>query len=370
MQSFKQFRLSKYKEILRMHLNLLTLLFCLIASPAKSQGPVNTMPNMDDSLAVTRWLKKKNVPSLAVGYIQNDKIKTIKMFGELQPGIPSQEKAVFNVASITKTITTMVTLNLVNAGKWKLDEPVAQYFTDPDIRDDPRSRQLTTRNILTHRTGFPNWRTELPGGKLAFQSDPGTRYQYSGEGFEYLRHALENKFHRPLDKLADSIIFTPLGLTDTRFTWNVADDHRFAYPFDAAGKQLEIIRNTMPNAADLLKTTINDYCKFVLWILDGAGLKKDLFEEMVSHQVERKPGTYMGLGWVLYDPVGNSEYAMSHGGHDPGVHTIAIILPKSKRGLVIFTNSDNGIQLYPDLLNYYLGAQGQAIVTIETKKYP
>jgi len=264
----------------------------------------------------------------------------------------------------------MVTLNLVSSGKWQLDEPVAHYWTDPDIKDDPRSQRLTTRDILTHRTGFPNWRSQLPGGKLAFQFDPGTKYQYSGEGFEYLRQALENKFHRGLDQLADSIIFKPLGMADTRFTWNAADDRRFAYPYDADEKLLEITKNTMRNAADLLKTTIPDYCKFIHWMLNGGGLKKSLFREMSSHQVETKADAHMGLGWAVYDPVGNGEYAISHSGHDAGVHTIVIILPKSKRALVIFTNSDNGRQLFPDLVSDYLGAQGQAIVAIETKKKP
>jgi CubicO group peptidase (beta-lactamase class C family) len=348
----------------------LAMPFCLMVSLLKAQPPIAKALDMSDSLAVITRLNEERIPAIAVGYIENGRIQTIKVFGELRTGIRAPVDAVFNVASITKTITTMVTLNLVNSGNWKLDEPLANYFTDPDIKDDVRSRQITTRDILTHRSGFPNWRTELPAGKLAFQFDPGTRYQYSGEGFEYLRHALENKFRKSLDKLADSIIFKPLGMNNTSFKWNVADEGRFAFPFDAARVQLETVKNTVPNAADLLKTTIQDYCKFILWILNGGGLEKKLFKEMASHQVERKANSYMGLGWVIYDPVGHSEYALSHGGHDPGVHIIAIILPQSKRGLVIFTNSDNGIKLYPTLLDHYLGATGRAIVDIETKKNP
>lgn len=326
----------------------LTFLFILTVSLSKAQQS-NPVPDMNDSLAVLKWLKEKRIPALAVGYLENGEIKHMRVFGQLRAGIPAPVDAVFNVASVTKTITVMVALGLVNAGKWKLDEPVARYFTDPDVKDDPRSGSLTTRDILTHRTGFPNWRSELPDGKLAFQFDPGTRYQYSGEGFEYLRHALESKFLRSLDQLADSIIFKPLGMAGTRFTWDAADERRFAYPFDPDEKQLEVVRNTEPNAADLLKTTLADYCKFIAWVLKGAGLNEALFAEMASHQAVRKADSYMGLGWVIYDPVGKGEYALSHGGHDPGVHTLAVVLPKSQRALVIFTNSDNGIRIYPDL---------------------
>jgi CubicO group peptidase (beta-lactamase class C family) len=70
---------------------------------------------MNDSLAVTSWLKEKHIPALAVGYIENGKIKSIYSYGELRVGVPVSRSSIFNVASITKTITIMVTLNLVNA---------------------------------------------------------------------------------------------------------------------------------------------------------------------------------------------------------------------------------------------------------------
>lgn len=345
------------------YLSLLLLFLCTHIVKAQD-APVN----LKDSAAVIGWLQKSKIPALGIAYIENGRVKTMKLYGDLKPGVPAPINAIFNVASITKTITNMVTLNLVNTGKWALDEPVARYWTDPDLKDDQRSRQLTTRDILTHRTGFPNWRSQLPGGKLAFQADPGTKFQYSGEGFEYLRHALENKFQRTLAQLADSIIFKPLDMKDSYLTWNDDDQNRFAYPFDKDMKPLEPIKNTQANAADLLKTTIPDYTKFLQWMLNGGGLSKKLFAEMAGRHVQTKPGVYMGLGWAVYYPIGNNEYAISHGGHDPGVHTMTVIFPKSKRALLIFTNSDNGMQLYPGLFAGYLGKQGQAIVDIETKK--
>jgi len=59
---------------------------------------------------------------------------------------------------------------------------------------------------------------------------------------------------------------------------------------------------------------------------------------------------------------------LSHSGVDPVVNTIAFILPKSKRGLLIFTNSDNGPLIYTELVKTYLKEQGQAISDIEIKK--
>ncbi|WPV02785.1 serine hydrolase domain-containing protein [Mucilaginibacter sp. cycad4] len=347
-----------------------SFLLLMLTSLVYAQDKTDTVPNMNDKAKVVAWLKEKHIPALGLAYIEKGKLQSLKVFGDLKPGTPANDEALFNVASLTKPIVTMVTLNLVNAGKWQLDEPLFHYWTDPDIKDDPRSQKLTTKDILNHRTGFPNWRSQLKDGKLAFQADPGTKYGYSGEGFEYLRHALESKFHRTLGQLADSIIFKPLRMRSTSFTWNDKMESRFAVPADGNGKPLKIPKNTEANAADLLKTTVGDYGRFLVWVLKGGGLSKDLFGQMIDKQVEIKEHVYMGLGWSVYDDLGDGEYGISHGGRDPGVNTIVFILPKSGRGMLIFTNSDNGSQLYAPFVKAYLKQQGQAILNIELKNKP
>jgi len=122
----------------------------------------------------------------------------------------------------------MLTLKLVQSGQWNLDEPLALYWIDPDIAHSPYLWRLTTRYVLSHQTGFPNWRTDDGSGKLTFKFEPGTNSSYSGEGYEYLRRALESKFHQPLDKLLDSVLFKPLGMNDTRYWGPDLDTSRFA----------------------------------------------------------------------------------------------------------------------------------------------
>ena len=75
--------------------------------------------------------------------------------------------------------------------------------------------------------------------------------------------------------------------------------------------------------------------------MEGANISEELFDEMVTVQVQTKKVS-MGLGWELYQNFSNGEYAMIHTGGDPGVKTIAILLPKSKRGLLIFSNGESG----------------------------
>ena len=311
-------------------------------------------------------LKENNIPTLGLGIIQDGKLTQINVYGTLDGKKVAPYNSLFNVASLTKPVTAMTVLRLVSLGKWNLDEPLYKYFTDPDIAKDPRSKKLTTRLVMSHQTGFPNWRWMNKDNKLNFEFDPGTKYQYSGEGFEYLRKAIENKFHKSLEELAKEFIFQPLGMNDTGYIWNEKKNaERIVIGFDKDGKPYDIVKNKTANAADDLVTSVEDYSKFLIAVMNNELLSPAVFEDMKTKQIETKKNKYFGLGFEIYD-LGNNEIALSHGGSDRGVNTIAFILPKTKQGLVIFTNADNGYKIYEPIMNQYFGTAGKKIVEIET----
>ncbi|WP_129746501.1 serine hydrolase [Flavobacterium anhuiense] len=321
----------------------------------------------DNDQETEKWLNENNVPALGIGIIADGKLKQVKVFGELKKGISAPYNTIWNVASLTKPVTAITVLKLVSAGKWDLDEPLYKYWTDPDIAKDPYLKLLTTRIVLSHQTGFPNWRSFNESKKLDFKFKPGTQYQYSGEGFEYLRKALEKKFHKTLDQLASELVFEPLKMTDSQLIWNDKIDlSRYAINYDKNGNAYEPTKNKSANAADDLLTTIGDYGRFLSSVINSEGLSKKVFEDMISHQVQTKKNKYFGLGFEIYD-LGNENYALSHGGADQGVQTIFILLPKTKQGLVIFTNVDDGYKVYENIVVHYLGENGRKIVDIETK---
>jgi len=321
----------------------------------------------DNDIEIEKWLKENKVPTLGLGIIENGKLRQVKVFGEISKGISAPYNTIFNIASLTKPVTAMVALKLVSLGKWNLDEPVYKYWTDPDIANDPRNKKLTTRIILSHQTGFPNWRYLNKDKKLNFQFDPGTSYQYSGEGLEYLRKALENKFHKTLDQLASELIFKPLKMNDTRYIWDKnVDTTRLAIGYDKDGNAYETIINKTANAADDLLTTIEDYGKFLVSVMNGEGLTKKVFDDMTTNQVASKNGKHFGLGFEIYN-FDDGNTALTHGGADKGVQTIVFIFPKTKQGLLIFTNVDDGYKVYEKLLVHYLGDYGKKIFEIETK---
>lgn len=323
----------------------------------------------NDKNETERWLKQKGIPALGIGYIEEGKIKQISVFGELEKGESAPINTIWNVASMAKPMTALVALKLINAGKWDLDEPVYKYYTDPDVAYDPSSKLLTTRIILSHQTGFTNWRGNYEDGKLKFEFEPGTSYQYSGEGYEYLRKALESKFNKPLEKLASELIFKPLKMNETRFVWdNKIDSTRFAKWHNEKGELYETFQRTTASAADDLLTTVEDYSRFLVHILNGAGLSEVLYKEMTACQVRINDYQYWGLGWWIDENINeNKDFALVHGGDDIGVHTIAFVVPKTKQALLIFTNSDHGTDAFAEILVKYLGENGHGIMEVEMK---
>ena len=326
------------------------------------QAQQNEKAIIDYQTKVKSWLTEYKVPAVGIGIIDDGVTRQIMVFGDLKKNDPAPYNAIFQVASLTKPVTAMLTLKLVSMGQWQLDEPLYKYWTDPDVIDDPRHLKLTTRHILTHQTGFDNWRWNNPSKKLTFNFDPGTKFKYSGEGFEYLKHALEHKFNMSLDNLADSILFKPLQMNDTWYVWNDnIDTTRYAVPHDTIDDTFGIPKNKKAYASDFLKTTIEDYCKFATTFMNGKGLAKDVYNDMIKPQSTVSDYESFGLGWDIMKDLNNGEYALMHDGDDEGSHTIVILLPKSKRGLVVFTNGEQGDEVIKKVIKESLDI-GQEIV--------
>lgn len=325
-------------KIMKTIITTFIALFMLTGSAFAQTDTVHTNLLKD----IPAWMAEYHVPCVGVGIIENGQIKWVKNFGDLQAGHPAPENTLFNIASQTKPVTAMLTLKLVETGQWDLDEPLAHYWIDPDIAGDPYLMKLTTRFVLSHQTGFPNWRSDNGGTKLKFRFEPGTASGYSGEGFEYLRRALESKFHQPLNILMATYLFKPLGMKNTQYWSENLDITRFAMWHDGQGKRYATSIQTSVNAADDLITTIEDYSKLGTYAMKLANECNPVYADMVKPQRRTKPGNASGLGWGLVDGLPGGAYAIQHGGSDIGVRTMAVFLPGSKSGVVVMTNADNG----------------------------
>lgn len=135
----------------------------------------------------------------------------------------ANDETVFRAASLSKPVLAWIALLLVKEGRLDLDRPFSTLPEPPltslpdwaDLADDPRWKAITARHVLTHGTGFPNWRRQLPDRRLRILFDPGTRFSYSGEGYRLLQHVVERIAGADLESLAAARVFRPLGMTRT-----------------------------------------------------------------------------------------------------------------------------------------------------------
>jgi len=320
-------------------------------------------PLFNTDAEIELLLKEFKIPSVTIGYIKNGKLQQIRAFGEQKPGVAITYNSIYKVASLTKPITAMVVLKLVEEGKWKLDEPVANYYIDSALKGNPFLSKLTTRYILSQRSGLPNWRYLRADKKLVFEFEPGTKFQYSGEGFEYLRKAVEKKFKKSLEQLAGELLFTPLKMSDTHYYWTKStNESRYAIESDTMGQPYKYEKYYTTNAAANLLTTVEDYGKFLVYILDSAGLSPKLYKDFITPQSSVKTGINWGLGMQVFPDLPDQEFALQHTGGDDGTKCIVLLLPKSKRGLIVFINSENGLVIWKKIIEEYLGETGKEIV--------
>ncbi|MGA8028618.1 MAG: serine hydrolase domain-containing protein [Bryobacteraceae bacterium] len=307
---------------------------------------------------VAEWLKESDVPSVAVAYIQDRKVVWTEVYGEQSPGVAATEKTLYNVASLTKPITAETILRLASARKLSLDESMSQIWVDPDIKDDPYSKLLTPRLCLSHQTGFANWR-RMTGGVLKIRWKPGTQTGYSGEGYNYVGAFAERKLATPFDALAQEMVLDPIGMKETSYTAKDWYSGRLAVPHGPGAENPINPVATKWNAADLLRTTIGDYAKFVVSVMRDQGLTeaiaaeraiitRDLVKPEDLEKACREAGEVgqcavtagMGLGWGV--EIVNRVKILDHDGSDWGVKTMAMFVPSQGIGVVVFTNGENG----------------------------
>lgn len=345
----------------------------------KVQSRAQTLAARKDGRAdidahATEWLRDSDVPSLAVAYIEGGKVAWTAVYGEQSPGVAATEGTLFNMASLTKPITAETVLRLASAGKLSLDESMSPFWLDPDIKDDPWSKLLTPRLCLSHQTGFANWR-RMTGGVLKIRWQPGTQTGYSGEGYNYVGRFTEKKLARPFDTLAQKMVFDPIGMKETSYTTKDWYAGRLAVPHGPKGeKPVDPVATTW-NGADLLRTTIGDYAKFVVSVMHEEGLTKAIAAERATmtrdtvkpedlEKACREAGEEghctvtagLGLGWEVETV--NGVKILDHDGSDWGVRTLALFVPSQGMGVVVFTNGENGMQvirkvvevLYPNRL--------------------
>ena len=345
-------------------------------------------PNEQFFEALSRLMEVTAVPGIAIGVVQGDQPLWQRFVGATDAATktPITPDSVFPAASLGKPAAAYGALRLSAAGKFNLDTPLKDYLPD-HAPADPRGDKVTARHVLSHSTGWRNWRssTEQP---LVPDFEPGARFQYSGEGFYYLQRVIEKISGRAFAQFVETELFEPLRMSSSTYAWRADTDARLVtghnrgnpvrgqnrdfanrlFQYAATqGKPLAAFKHEdvvaamatlkpappalpnfmLPNAAGSLLTTMADYCTFVGLVMKSDGgavpLPPAARRQMFSPQTKINSVLGWGLGWGLEQAAGR-DYAWHWGDNGNYKNFVLMHLP-SRSAIVVFTNGNNGMRL-------------------------
>jgi len=309
-------------------------------------------------------MRRNNVPGLSLALIRNGRIYWAKSFGVKDGGAPVTNDTTFEAASLSKVVFAYAVLKLADRGKIDLDAPLQSYLDAPYIEGDPRINKITARLVLTHRTGFPNWR---PKEGLSIHFAPGDHFSYSGEGFVFLEKAVERITGQSFNEFMKQMVFTPLRMTSSSYIWRQDYDARTAIGHDKNGKAQDKWKPKEANPASSLQTTALDYARFMTALLDGKGLKPDTLKQMETPQTAVQLNCTVNcfdvaplsttISWGLGVGLEKTSAgpAFWHWGDNGSFKAYMVGFPEQKSGFVMFTNSENGLTIADAVVQTALG---------------
>lgn len=345
--------------------------------PGQTSSGVATLDRLIPSL-----MKAGDVPGLGAVVVRDGKVLWHGAFGvkDATTSAAVDDNTIFEAASLSKPVFAYAVLKLVDAGVIDLDTPIVKYLPG-DYVEDSRLRSITPRRVLSHTAGFPNWRSSRDL-KIVFA--PGERFSYSGEGFVYLQKAVEHATGHTLDRLMKRLVFDPLRMTSSSFAWEDRYEGRKATGHDAVGTPKRLARPAEAESAATLHTTALDYARFLIGALDGSGLEKKTFAEMLRPQVQvdegcsncvsRKPTGRLsreiswGLGWGIQETE-DGPSIWHWGDNGSGFHCYVVGYPRQRLGVVVFTNGLGGHGIIPDIVAAAVGGRHPAYGWIRYERY-
>jgi len=326
---------------------------------------------------VPRILKQYGVPGMAIGTVLRGDPGQIYVYGlaDVAKKRPMTPDTVFQVASLSKSVTAWGVLTLVDKGKVDLDQPIQRYLTKWPLAPSPYpSREVTARRLLTHTSGMNAGRDEFrkPSDPEpttlellrregppkddkptpAVLTDPaGKAFVYSVPGFTLLQLMIEQQSHRPFAAYMRDAVLRPLGMTSSDYGWDPKRRDATATPYLGDGQPSDVL---IPEdtAADGLFSTVNDMVQFVAAPLPGVGLPTGagVISDRTTQQIFLRPsslpkGQLQTIGpdapclGCFIEHSDGGPMMITNAGVDPGWTGEIHMAPATGDGLVVLTNS-------------------------------
>jgi CubicO group peptidase (beta-lactamase class C family) len=275
------------------------------------------------------------------------------------------EDTVFEFGSVSKTVFAYAAMKACEKGILGLDTPLTRYTPERYLTGDRRLDLITPRHVLAHTSGFQDWRSK--GKPLRIQFEPGTRWDYSGEGYWYLQSVLTHATGRvdtsncqtfedglrvcatDFDAYMKANLLVPFGMASSGYLHHAG----MARPHDEKGQLIPGRVSTAVEAARYgsagqLHSTVRDYATFLVEIIDAKPadafrLSRASLQEMLRAQVKITDTLSWGLGWAIEQHPGMGDI-ISHTGDNPGFKAMTGASIRRRSGFIIVTNGDSGFE--------------------------
>ena len=331
---------------------------------------------------IPRLLQEADVPGLSIALVRDGKLVWVGAFGVTNADTKKAVtvNTVFEAASLSKPVFAYAVLKLVDEGRLNLDTPLNKYLgNNYDVVNDDRINLITARHVLSHTSGFPNWRGMDGTQNLLIHFQPGEKFSYSGEGMVYLSKVVEKITGMRFEDFMQQYALRPLGMTSSSYVWRNQYDTLKAYRHDVVGKLSgrnqpdsgrEDTLHEAGNAAASLCTTAGDYAKFVIAVLNGTGLKKETREQMLTAQTlvsEKSPHLAWGLGIGL-EIMPDGKYFW-HWGDNGDAKAYVTASVSGKNAVLYFADGSNGLSFTQEILDDAMGGDHPAIAYLDYDRY-
>ncbi|SNR16741.1 serine hydrolase domain-containing protein [Tenacibaculum jejuense] len=325
----------------------------------EDQTPITTIKEV---------MEKDNITGARIIFVDSSKISWSKNYGyaNIKDTIKVSNNTLFSGASLSKPITTVTALKLVEKGILSLDDDINKILKRWKIPENnfTKNSKVTLRSLIGHRSGLNRsfWMSYSPNEKLYTNAEilnqkdpkqprtkminiPNTSYKYSNPGYQVIELLIEDATGIPFEKVVDSLIFKPCGMKNSTFSQPIPKDlikqkatgysknkmpyPYQIYPFKGAGG----IWTTPDDLGLFLITLFNDHVKG----------KQILLSQKMTNQIFNQGGEMDKLGFTLWN--GDEDIIFRHTGSNIGFNCFMLGSIKKQQAVVLMTNSDNAQKL-------------------------
>lgn len=347
---------------------LLLLLFGILMMPLKSFTHVNQVEHSFDlektkemlTQEINKILTETGIPSISLSLIKDDAIVWSEAFGftNVKKKVPASSSTIYSTGSNFKFVTATAIMQLAEAGKLDIDEPINKYLGDSAINDlSSEGTPVTFRHLLSHHSGLvgpieiiPVWERKLPktlvklASEISTEEAPGINFKYcnhcyalagliiekvSGMSFQdyIVSHIL-----KPLHILSDGpIVPTPKMVEELALPYSLKNNH--SVPVHQS-------RFDVYTAGDTYLTS-PEMANFYIAQLNQGAFKENsiLNSKSIAQMQEPQFGSTYGFGIGVIEK-DNAKY-LQHTGGVPGFSTFFKAETNSKIGVYIASNAED-----------------------------